>query len=97
MGTGRTPTGYRRYRADEVMRLLTKRSMGFGTRCVIYARVSSAKQSHDGNLDRQRDRLLDEAKTRGYDPVLVVAEQASGLNDKRRGLWRVLRLAEKGL
>ncbi|MDA8195388.1 MAG: recombinase family protein [Thermaerobacter sp.] len=31
----------------------------------------------------------------GYDPVLVVAEQASGINDKRRGLWRVLRLAEK--
>ncbi len=31
----------------------------------------------------------------GADPVLVVAEQASGINDKRRGLWRVLRLAEK--
>ncbi len=27
--------------------------------------------------------------------MLVVAEQASGINDKRRGLWRVLRLAEK--
>jgi predicted site-specific integrase-resolvase len=39
----RTPTGYRRYRADEVMRLLTKRPMGLGTLCVIYARVSSAK------------------------------------------------------
>jgi len=91
----RTPTGYRRYRADDVMRLLTRHHVGFGTRCVVYARVSSAKQSHDGNLDRQRDRLLEEAQKRGYDPVLVVAEQASGINDKRRGLWRVLQLAEK--
>jgi len=100
----RTPSGHRRYRADEIMRLLTKRSVGFGTRCVVYARVSSAKspvgdseasQSHDVDLEQQRDRLLQEAQKRGYDPVLVVAEQASGINDKRRGLWRVLRLAEK--
>ncbi|MCY0900520.1 MAG: MerR family DNA-binding transcriptional regulator [Firmicutes bacterium] len=34
-----TPTGYRRYRADEVMRLITQRPMGFSTRCVIDARV----------------------------------------------------------
>jgi putative resolvase len=67
----RTRSGYRRYRSDAVMRLLTKRPMGFGTRCVIYARVSSAKASHDGYLDRQRDRLLAEAQRRGYDPVLV--------------------------
>ena len=52
-------------------------------------------KSHDGNLDRQRDRLLDAAQKRGYDPVLAVTEQDSGMNDKRRGLWRVLRLAEK--
>ncbi|PSR25829.1 MAG: DNA-binding protein [Sulfobacillus thermosulfidooxidans] len=91
----RTPTGYRRYRADDIMRLLTQRQKGFGARCVIYARVSSSKQTRDGNLDRQRDRLLEEAQKRGYDPVLVVAEQASGINDKRRGLWRVLHLAEK--
>ncbi|MCY0879381.1 MAG: recombinase family protein [Firmicutes bacterium] len=38
---------------------------------------------------------MEEAQKRGYDPVLVVAEQASGINDKRRGLWRILRLAEK--
>jgi acetolactate synthase regulatory subunit len=25
----------------------------------------------------------------------VVAEQTSGINDKRRGLWRILRLAER--
>ncbi|WP_430626331.1 IS607 family transposase [Sulfobacillus thermotolerans] len=79
----------------KIMRLLTKRQVGFGTRCVVYARVSSAKQSRDGNLERQKERLLEEAQKRGYDPVLVVAEQASGINDKRRGLWRVLHLAEK--
>ena len=93
--SARTPTGYRRYRRDEVLRLRTKRQPGFGTRCVLYARVSSAKQSLDGNLDRPRERLLVDAQQRGYDPVLVVTEQASGINDKRRGLWRVLRLAEK--
>ncbi len=61
----RTPTGYRRYRADEIRRLLIKRSEGYGHRCAIYARVSSAKQFHDGNLDRQRSRLEDAAQQRG--------------------------------
>lgn len=59
------------------------------------ARVSSATSSHDGNLDRRRDCLWEEAKKRGHAPVLMMAEQASGINDKRCGLWRVLWLAEK--
>ena len=41
----RTPHGHRRYRADDVMRLFTGRQAGFGTRCVIYARVSR-RSSH---------------------------------------------------
>jgi hypothetical protein len=45
---------------------------------VIYAWVS-AKRSPDGNFDRQRNRLLDEAQKRDHDPVLVVTEQASAL------------------
>ena len=77
------------------MRLLTKRQVGFETRCVIYARVPSAKPAHDGNLDRQRDRLFERDPKTRIGSVLVVGEQAFGINGKRRGLWRVLRLVEK--
>ena len=39
-----TPTGYCRYRSDEVLQLLIKRPVGVGSRCVVYAPMSSAKQ-----------------------------------------------------
>ena len=36
------------------------------------------------------------AKERGYEVVAVVAERASGLNEKRRGLHRLLAKAADG-
>ncbi len=44
------------------LQLPTKRRVGFGSRCVIYAPLSSAKQSHDGAMDDsvppRRNRVL---------------------------------------
>jgi putative resolvase len=62
---------------------------------VIYARVSSLKQKRDGKRDRQTERLLHAARERGSRIVDVIAEQASGINAKRRGLRRIVRLAEE--
>jgi excisionase family DNA binding protein len=93
--TIRTAGNQRRIPAGEVRRLLGLRPVAT-TRCAIYARVSSQKQSKDGNLERQKQRLLEAAKQKGYEVQLVVAEQASGLNENRRGLKRLLALAQKG-
>jgi putative resolvase len=92
--TIRSPGGRRMFSVESLNRLAGIRSGG--QRAVVYARVSSVKQQRDGHLDRQRERLLNAAQEQGYQVVEVIAEQASGINEKRRGLRRLFRLAEAG-
>ena len=93
----RTPGGQRRYPQSEINRLLGRLStIDNMPRCIIYARVSSQKQVSDGNLDRQRDRLELYAARKGYQTVEVLTEVASGLNENRRKLKKVLSLAQDG-
>lgn len=54
----------------------------------VYARVSSHPQKDD--LHRQADRLVEYANARGYQVVLVVKEVASGVNDHRPKLAKLL-------
>ena len=61
---------------------------------MIYARVSSAKQKADGNLERQRERLKDYAVDHGYEVIRVLQEQASGINEHRKQLQQLLTMAE---
>ncbi|HUW65187.1 MAG TPA: IS607 family transposase [Spirochaetia bacterium] len=91
----RTPSDQRRYARSEILRLLGENRPG-GIRAVLYARVSSAKQAGDGNLERQRLRLEKHASDRGYAVFAVIAEQGSGLNEKRKGLDRLLKMARDG-
>lgn len=65
-------------------------------RCAVYARVSSDKQRAAGNLDRQLERLRQATAERGYEVVIAIRERASGLNEKRKGLRRLFRLAANG-
>ncbi len=64
-------------------------------RAAIYARVSSRKQKTDGNLERQIERLRNYCSARGYKVVDVVTDVASGLNEKRNGLQKLLDMAVK--
>jgi len=91
----RTPSGQRRFPRSEILRLLGE-NLPSGSRAVVYARVSSAKQAGAGNLERQRQRLEDYCRSRGYEIVAVIAEQGSGLNEKRKGLARLFKLAREG-
>lgn len=54
----------------------------------VYARVSSADQRDD--LDRQVDRLQTYAIAKGYQVAVIVREIASGLNDTRPRLDKLL-------
>ncbi len=89
----RTATNQRRIPADALHSLL--KGQGKSLRCAIYARVSSAKQEHEGNLTRQAERLQVEAKVRGYQVVALIAEQASSLNEKRKGMKKLLALIDQ--
>ena len=55
---------------------------------VVYARVSSHKQKND--LDRQADRMVQFANAKGWVVSQVIKEIASGLNDKRPKLNKLL-------
>src|SRR5258708_16038645 len=89
----RTATNQRRIPIATVHQLL--KGQGTSLRCAIYARVSSAKQEHEGHLTRQVERLQEVARERGYQVVALIAEQASSLNEKRKGMKRLLHLIDQ--
>lgn len=61
----------------------------------LYARVSSADQKED--LERQMQRLKDYAASKGYQVTKMVSELASGLNDRRPKLMKLVTDASVGI
>ena len=47
-------------------------------RVAVYARVSSADQEED--FERQKQRLVEYARSKGYQDIIVLEDVASGLN-----------------
>jgi excisionase family DNA binding protein len=88
----RTVTNQRRIPVAAMEHIL--KPSGSQQRCAIYARVSSAKQEQGGNLARQAERLQQVARERGYQVIALICEQASSLNEKRRGVKRLFQLIE---
>jgi putative resolvase len=91
LATVRTVGNQRRIPVEEIFRL-RRQGEPQALRCAIYARVSSVRQEQDGNLSRQTERLKEAARARGYDVVAVITEQASSLNERRRGMKKLLAL-----
>ncbi|MGI9863017.1 IS607 family transposase [Moorella naiadis] len=93
----RLPGGQRRYSMDELNKLSQSGQLTDGRKAVVlYARVSAKKQADAGNLERQMERLRQYAKENGFIVRAEFVDVASGLNQKRRGLTNVLKLAEQG-
>lgn len=95
----RTTGGHRRVPKSELERLLGKKiqTNKLSTEplyAVLYARVSSKKQQNMGNLDRQVERLQTFAQEQRYTIVATITDVGSGLNEQRKGLQRLLRMAE---
>jgi predicted site-specific integrase-resolvase len=99
----RTIGGHRRYSIENLTNF-TRQSLGNQRRrkktslpltlnrfqsAAIYARVSVIKQK--GDLTRQIAFLIKRAKAVGYTEVIVYKDIASGLNDKRPGLKRLIK------
>mgnify|MGYP003884661235 CR=1 FL=1 len=87
----KTPGGRYRYPESEVRRLL---GLVPKRKAVVYARVSSADQKDD--LERQKNRLIEFARSKGYEDVIVLDDVASGLNERRRGLKKLFDLVTNG-
>lgn len=90
----RSPTNRRLYSIREVKRIIGVRQ---SESVVIYARVSSAKQKADGNLERQVERLKHYAEDHEYEVMRVFQEQASGINENRKQLQHLMTMAEQPL
>lgn len=67
-----------------------------GRQDVIYARVSTHKQKECGDLQRQIDNLKLFAIDQNPVNLLVISDVASGLNDNRKGLAKLINLVQTG-
>ena len=103
----RTVGGHRRFPVQEIMRIMgsegeIRKNKGNANAdnkksCAIYARVSGHKQSKRGDLDRQIESLKAYCKGAGYKIAKIYSDVGSGLNAKRKNLWRMIRDTRKGL
>src|SRR5579883_2803953 len=78
----RLPNGYRNHHCPRACHRARNDEVA------LSARVSSADQKED--LERQLQRLKDYAASKGYHVTRMVSELASGLNDKRPKLMKLL-------
>lgn len=94
----RTPNGQRRLPESEINRLLGNAvSEKSKKNLVIYARVSSHEQKRKGDLQRQIDFIKDKMDVDSFEQVTIMADVGSGLNDQRKGLVKMMKLAQEGL
>lgn len=93
----RTPNGKRRLSESELHRL-----SGFSTNeklnknLVIYARISSHEQKTKGDLQCQIEMIKEKVDMASYENIIIIEDVGSGLNDKRKGLLKMMKLAEEG-
>ena len=99
----RTLGGHRRFSIQEIHRLLEEERSLLDKKpcflnspkvCAIYGRVSSHKQNKRGDLERQIKVLKAHALKEKLSVYRTYKDVGSGLNTKRKGLWRLLRDAK---
>ena len=104
----RTPGNHRRYDRHAVLRAIDDRALGTNVanpardrapaapRAAIYSRVSSTRQSIDGELDRQQATIAAHCEQRYYRVSGIYKDVGSGLNDGRHGLLQLLKDVARG-
>lgn len=86
----RTLGKHRRYKLSDIEVFLNGNVKLIENKKVfVYCRVSTRKQQESGNLERQKERLTNYSKEKGYTILHVYEEVASGLNDTRRELTKM--------
>jgi predicted site-specific integrase-resolvase len=94
----RTIGAHRRYKKSELNRLVgveETAATSSSSKAFLYARVSTKKQAQAGNLDRQVQRLIKYANENEYTVNGIYQEIASGINERRQQLYRMLNRIQK--
>ena len=89
----RTPTNQRMIPQSEINRIMGESPHLNQSKIVVYARVSSNEQKKKGDLDRQVNYIKNQLNIDNEDDIIVVTDVGSGLNDKRKGLVKIMNLA----
>ena len=89
--------GHRRYDTDELNGYMgiAKQEIANDLGVAVYCRVSSADQKSHGDLERQKLRLLEYCASQHYRVDYVMDEVGSGMNDKRKKLRKLMKLARE--
>jgi len=96
----KTTGEHRRFRQDDLDSYMGIEKKKEEKLTVIYARCSTAKQKENlerqkENLERQKERLRKYAENKGY-KFVIIDEIASGINERRKGLHKVIKLCFEG-
>ena len=89
--------GHRRYDTDvlNAYQGIAKEETSSDLGVAVYCRVSSADQKSHGDLERQKLRLLEYCASQHYRVDYVMDEVGSGMNDKRKKLRKLMKLARE--
>ena len=90
----RTPGGVRRHQKEDIESLVGMLQEKQNPAAVCYARVSTLKQKE--YLNNQIKRLNEYCKAKGYTEHKVSSEIASGVNENRRGLRKLVNMVKWG-
>lgn len=92
----RTPRGRRKFSQSEINRILNKSTNEDSNTIsvAIYGRVSSHEQKVKGDLERQVGSILVKLGNVSNLNVVTITDVGSGLNDKRKGLIKLMELAQ---
>ena len=80
--------------SSELDRLMGKIKRVPENTAIIYCRVSTRKQKD--YLENQKKRLIEFCKQRGLEVVEIIEDIGSGLNERRKGLKKLLKLVREG-
>ena len=91
-----TAGGKRRIPESEIVRLTGTAPAMEGGLVAIYARVSSHEQRQKGDLERQAQALRASGQLKAIPDrgLLVVTDVGSGLSDQRKGLRKLMQMAQ---
>jgi DNA invertase Pin-like site-specific DNA recombinase len=64
-------------------------------KAVIYCRVSTEKEAQESSLERQEEELLALSNLKGFEPVRVIRDRASGYELNRPGMLELLDLIKQ--
>ena len=93
----RTVGNHRCYLKARILNIVQKRKNKTSVlRSALYGRVSSSRQVKSGDLKRQLSPLKSHSRKRGHVIHKSYSDVGSGLNDKRRGLLKLLSDASSG-